>query len=271
MDRKGSLCFLVISLFALGACSSDQSANQAKKAAVPLDKIQGKAQVLEEQGGSADGALNAGGASSVYIWVGVQRYRLFLRKAADIVQGNYYVVEGLNAQKIIDDIGDPDNGKHGYPLAASCDTVIGKIWGGIAMDDAQLDSTALRTVIQRHPARPVFLVAKITAVADDASAADRKKTDDDDKTPSITMPAAKAKAMLVDGPATFPAPLWAADGDTVTCKVTIDTEGKISALDTGKQLCEYAPWAQFHYKPTMQGGKPVKVDTEVEVKYDARK
>jgi hypothetical protein len=53
--------------------------------------------------------------------------------------------------------------------------------------------------------------------------------------------------------------------------VVIGTEGKIADLDTGKQLCESVPWSQFRYQPTVQGGHPVKVSTEVEVRFDPRK
>lgn len=36
-------------------------------------------------------------------------------------------------------------------------------------------------------------------------------------------------------------------------------------------LCESVPWFQFRYKPTVKGGHPVKVETEVEVRFEARK
>jgi hypothetical protein len=57
----------------------------------------------------------------------------------------------------------------------------------------------------------------------------------------------------------------------VNCKVTIGPDGKIAALDTGKQLCEIVPWSQYRYHPTVKGGHPVKVSTEVEVRFEPRK
>jgi hypothetical protein len=53
--------------------------------------------------------------------------------------------------------------------------------------------------------------------------------------------------------------------------VVIDTEGKVSELESTAQLCETMPWSQFRYQPTLQGGHPVKVKTEIEVRFDARK
>ena len=70
MNRNARIfCFLVLTLAALGGCSSQPSANESKKAETALDKIQGKAQVLMESGGASDAALNAGGPS-VYLWEG---------------------------------------------------------------------------------------------------------------------------------------------------------------------------------------------------------
>jgi len=51
----------------------------------------------------------------------------------------------------------------------------------------------------------------------------------------------------------------------------INSKGKISELDTGVQLCEAVPWSQFTYQPPVRGGHPVKVSTEVEVKFEPRK
>jgi hypothetical protein len=270
MNRHVRLfCFVVPTLIALGGCSSQPTQQAAQTVAAP-DKIQGKAQVLEESNGASDAALNAGGASSVYLWVGTQRYRLFLRKPADVVHGNEYIAEGIYAQKAIDEIGDPDLGKHGYPLDASCHAVVNKIWPGLAMDEADTDATSLRSTVQRHPARPVFLVTKLTAVTADSGTADRKK-EADAKIPQVTVPADKQKALLIEGPTQFKAPLWEPDGGTVKCPVVIGADGKISDVETGKQLCESVPWDKFSYKPTMQGGHPVKVETDVEVKFDPLK
>ena len=149
-------CFLVLTLAALGGCSSKPPANESKKAGTALDKIQGKAQVLvESEGGASDAALNAGGPS-VYLWEGTRRYRLFLRTAVEITHGSEYVAEGVYAQKAIDEVGDPDQGKNGYPLGSSCDRVVNMAWPGLAMDVTDSYSSSLRVKVQRFPARPVF-------------------------------------------------------------------------------------------------------------------
>jgi hypothetical protein len=75
----------------------------------------------------------------------------------------------------------------------------------------------------------------------------------------------------VEGPTVLPAPLWAPAGGTAHCKVVIDEEGTIAELDSGAQLCETVAWSEFRYKPTLKGGHPVRVDTEVEVRFDPRK
>ena len=132
MNRNARIfCFLVLTLAVLGGCSSEPPA-KSKKAEAALDRIQGKAQVLAESGGATDAALNAGGPS-VYLWEGTRRYRLFLRTAVEIVHGSEYVAEGVNAQKAIDEIGDPDQGKNGYPLASSCEHVVRMAWGGLVL------------------------------------------------------------------------------------------------------------------------------------------
>src|ERR1039457_5660604 len=77
MNRNARIfCFLVFTLAALGGCSSEPPAKDSKKAGTPLDRIQGKAQVLVESNGTTDTALNAGGPS-VYLSEGMHRYRLF--------------------------------------------------------------------------------------------------------------------------------------------------------------------------------------------------
>ena len=266
MNRNAyALGFLGLTLAALVGCSSGPSESAAKKAVV-WDKIQGKAQVIEEPGGAENAALNAGG-SSVYIWQGVKRYRLFLRKPSDVQNGKQYVVEGLLAQKVIDELGDPDGGKHGYPLQASCSEVIHRAWPGIELDNADLDASALRSAVQRYPARGVFLVNKI----DPAPGGDQAADDDaDKKIPEVKVPAEKERASLTSTPPALTAPLWS-DGGKVSCPVVIDTKGEVSELNTGKQLCEAVPWDAYHFTPLVQGGKPVKVDTEVEVNFEPRK
>jgi len=273
MYRKGCVSFsLVLTLAVLAGCSGTPSADASKKAAKPLDKIMGKALVMEETGGE-NSALNAGG-QSIYLVQGLRRYRLFLRTPADVTQSNYYVAEGIYAQKAIDDMGDPDQGKNGYPLDASCRKVVTTAWKGLAFDDIDAQSSVLRSRVQRYPARAVFLVAQIRPATDDEiKAAGEPKKDDaaDDKIREVPVAWEKQHALLVEGPVVEPAPLWAPAGDTVHCKVIIGPEGKISSLETGIQLCESVPWDQFKFQPSVQGGHPVKVSTDVEVKFEARK
>jgi len=272
MNRNARIFgFLVLALAFWTGCSS-QPAADAKKA-VALDKIQGKAQVLIEQGGAMDAALNAGG-SSVYIWEGTRRYRLFLKAPYEFTHGDEYVVEGLNAQKVIDEIGDPDQGKNGYPLLSSCEQVVRKVWGGLAMDVLDLHAQALRTRVNRYPARAVFLVTKIQPLKAEGTASAAKKDDaaaKDKSIPEITVPADKQKAQLIESAPAQPAPLWEPGGGKVSCQVLIGTDGKIAELQTGKQLCEYVDWSRYKYQPPLKAGKPAKVSTEVEVTFEARK
>jgi len=271
MNRTvGVSSLLALALAILSGCSSEPPAG-AKKSVV-LDRIQGKAQVLTEEGiTAADAALNAGGPS-IYIWVGSHRYRLFLTKAVEVTHGTQYVVEGIDAQKAIEKIGDPDNGKNGYPLQDSCARVVQMAWKDLAFD-ADAQAAALRTRVQRYPARSVFLVASIRPATDAEKAAVPIEATDaaNDKAKVIEVPAAKQAALMTVGPILQTAPLWDPKGETVSCKVTIGTDGKIASLDTGAQLCEAVPWDQFQYKPTLQGGNPVKVSTEVEIRFDPRK
>ncbi len=89
--------------------------------------------------------------------------------------GKEYIAEGVYAQKAIDAIGDPDQGKNGYPLEASCDTRREDGLAGLAFDAVDSYSTSLRNKVKRYPARPVFLVTQIQP----ASAADSAKTKKD--------------------------------------------------------------------------------------------
>jgi hypothetical protein len=275
MNRNTRIfCFLVIALTALAGCSSGPSDAGSKKAATPLDKIQGKAQVLTESG-ATDAALNAGGPS-VYLWEGMRRYRLFFKTPVEIVHGNEYVAEGVYAQKAIDDIGDPDQGKNGYPLQASCEHVVKAAWNNLAFDEFDANVSLVKGVIQRYPARALFLVVRIRPATDKdittVSTEPKKDAAAEDKNaPEVTVAADKQRALLIEGPTVQPAPLWDPAGETISCKVVIGTLGKISDLQTGKQLCESVPWSQFRYQPTVQHGKPVRVDTEVEVKFEPRK
>jgi hypothetical protein len=271
MNRKTRIfCFLAFTLAALGGCSSGPAAKDNKKAASEPDRILGKAQVLIEQGGATDTAMNAGGPS-VYIWIGERRYRLFLRTPVEVVHGSQYAVEGVYAQKTIDEIGDPDQGKNGYPLQDSCARVVKKAWTSLAFDEIDADASLLRTVVKRYPARPVFLVTKIRLATPEeisALAGDTKNAAADDKIPEVEVAADKENALLVEGKTVQPAPLWEPAGGTVRCRVDISPDGKISALESYVQLCESVQWSKFRYQPSVQGGHPVKVKTEVEVKFE---
>ena len=272
MKRNARIvCFLVLSLAVWSGCSSKPSADEAKK--VALDRIQGKAQVLIEGGGAVDSTLNAGSTSSVYIWEGKRRYRLFFKTPFEVTHGNEYVVEGINAQRVIDEIGDPDQGKNGYPLLSSCEHVVRMVWSGLALDVIDLNAQALRTRVNRYPARPVFLVTKIQPAksTESGTGTGAEKKDEGKNVPEVTVAADKQRALLIEGPPVQTAPLWDPKGGTVSCKVTIGPDGKIAELDTGKQLCEIVPWSQYRYQPPVKGGHPVKVGTEVEVRFEARK
>ena len=275
MNRSARIfCFLVITLAALGGCSSKPSAQVSKKAETAPDRIQGKAQVLPESGGASDAALNAGG-SSVYLWEGAKRYRLFLRTATEVVHGDEYIAEGVYAQKAIDDIGDPDQGKNGYPLQTSCERVVTMAWTGLPFDALDAQAAVLRAIVKRYPARAVFLVTRIRPVASKegstASAEPKKDAAEEKNIPEVSVAGDKQRAFLIAGSPVQTAPLWEPAGGTVSCKVVIDKEGKISELESAAQLCETVPWSQFRYQAPVQGGHPVKVKTEVEVRFEPRK
>jgi hypothetical protein len=276
MNRDARIfCFLVLTLVALGGCSSKPSANESKKAETAPDRIQGKAQVLEESGGASDAALNSGGPS-VYLWEGANRYRLFLRTATEVVHGGEYIAEGVYAQKAIDEIGDPDQGKNGYPLQSSCERVVVMAWRGQAFDAVEAQAAVLRARVKRYPARPVFLVTRIRPVTstDSSTASAEPKKDaaaGEKNIPEVSVAGDKQRAFLIEGSPVQTAPLWEPAGGTVRCKVVIDKEGKISELESAAQLCETVPWSKFRYQPPVQGGHPVKVRTEVEMRFEPRK
>jgi hypothetical protein len=262
-------CFLVLPLAGLAGCSSEPPPKQA--AAAP-DKIQGKALILANESSALDAALNAGGPS-VYLVDGLNRYRLFFNKAFQVENGQEYVAEGVYAQKAIDAIGDPDQGKKGYPLDTSCAHVVRTAWPGLAFDVTDSYSSSLRAKVNRYPARPVFLVMKIEPATSSADSAKLKKDTGagDKEAPTVSVPADKQSALLVESPKVLTAPLWEPAGGTARCKVVIDEEGKIAELNSGSQLCETAPWGQFRYQPTVKSGHLVRVSTEVEVRFDPRK
>jgi len=264
-------CFLVPALAGMAGCSSEQNTKASKPAAAP-DKIQGKAQLLLDETTASDAAMNAGGPS-VYLVDGLNRYRLFFNKPFQVEAGKVYVAEGVYAQKAIDAIGDPDQGKNGYPLQSSCDSVVRMAWPGLPFDVTDSDVINLRAKVKRYPARPVFLVTRIELATSAADSAKQKEDAEAGKkeAPEVSVPADKQRALLIEGPTVLSAPLWEPTGGTARCKVVIDQEGKIAELNSGSQLCETVPWSKFSYKPTVKSGQPVKVNTEVEVRFDARK
>lgn len=260
--------FLILTLVALSSCSSQPA--QSAKPAAPPDKIQGKALVADWESAAADAALNGGGPT-VYLVDGLTRYRLFFNHTIPVEKGKQYIAEGVYAQKAIDAIGDPDQGKNGYPLQSSCDQVVRTAWPGLAFDVTDGHSSVLHARVKRYPARPIFLVRHLELVTSkDAGAASAAADDADDDKPAVTVPAEKVRALLIEGPPAQNAPLWDPQGGTVSCKVTIGEDGKISKLDTGEQLCEAVPWSQFRYHPTAKGGHPVLVKTEVAVQFKPR-
>jgi len=265
-------CFLVLTLAGLGGCSSKPSA-ESKPATAP-DKIQGKAQVLLNETTAQDAALNAGGPS-VYLVDGLNRYRLFFNTAFQVEPGREYVAEGVYAQKAIDAIGDPDQGKNGYPLESSCESVVRMAWPGLAFSVTDLHAASLRAKVKRLPARPVFLVTRIQPVTSGSDSAKKDAEKDNDagkkEAREVSVPADKQRALLIEGPTVLTAPLWEPEGGTARCKVVIDEKGQIAELSSGAQLCEAVPWSQFRYKPTVKGGQPVRVNTEAEVRFDPRK
>ncbi len=274
MNRSAYLfCSLIPIFCGMAGCSSGPAPQETKKAAAAPDRIQGKTQINLSEVTAADAALNAGGPS-VYLWEGLRRYRLFFKSPVEIQPGHEYVAEGVYAQKAIDEIGDPDQGKNGYPLQSSCEKVVRKAWSNLPFDVTDAHATVLRASVKRRPARPVFLVTRITPVTskDGDSAESKKDAGAKEKAiPEISVPAEKQRASLIEGPAVQPAPLWEPAGGMVRCKVIVDSQGKISELESATQLCEAVPWSQFRYQPPVQGGHPVTVKTEVEVRFDPRK
>ncbi len=258
---------LVLALSGLTGCSSAPP----KQTAPAPDKIQGKAQISLSETTALDASINAGGPT-VYLVNGLNRYRLFFNKAFQVDAGKEYVAEGVLAQKGIDAIGDPNQGKNGYPLDSSCDSVVRMAWPALGFDVVDSYSTSLRAKVKRYPARPVFLVTEIQPVTG-ADAAKQTKDAEAEKQEAkeVSIPADKQRALLIAGPTVLTAPLWEPSGGMPHCKVVIDEEGKIAELNSGSELCETVPWSQFSYKPTVKAGHPVRVDTEVEVRFDPRK
>jgi hypothetical protein len=143
-------------------------------------------------------------------------------------------------------------------------------WPALAFDVVDSYSSSLCAKVKRFPARPVFLVTQIKLVTD--SGKQKKDTGAEaNEAPRVSVPADKQRTLLVAGATVQTAPLWEPTGGTADCKVVIDEEGKIAELDSGSQLCETVPWSQFRYQPTVKSGHPVRVDTEVEVRFNPRK
>jgi hypothetical protein len=253
---------LLVAIAMLSGCSSEP-AKDAKKATGAPHKIQGKAVVMQEAT-AADSTLNAGGPT-VYLQDGLRRYRMFFKTQIDVEAGKEYVAEGVFAQKMIEEIGDPDAGKNGYPLEASCKKVVKTAWPMLAFDTMDSQAGVVRSVVKRYPARPLFLVTKLEPAATEGA----KKAADEDDQPPVAVPADKQKALLTAGAVVQPAPLWEPKGGTAKCKVVIGKDGKVTELSTGAQLCEAVQWSEFQYKP--REGKPARVKTEVEITFEPRK
>lgn len=267
MTRNAQVFSILAVLAGLAGCSSQPA---AKTAPPPRDKIQGKALIALNETTALDAAFNAGGPT-VYLVDGLTRYRLFFNKPFEVEAAKEYVAEGVYAQKAIDAIGDPGQGSNGYPPETSCAKVVRTAWPGLAFDATDSYASSLRAKVNRFPARAVFLVTDIH-LAPAGSAKEKENAAAEEKeAPTVTVPADKQRALLVEGPTVLPAPLWEQSGGTAHCKVVIDEEGKIAELDSGAQLCETVPWSQFRYKPTVKAGHPVRVNTEVEVRFDPKK
>ena len=87
MNRNARIfSLLVLTLAALGGCSSKPSASEATKPEIPLQKVEGKVRVVPDQTASGDGSLNAGGPS-LYLWKGKRFSRLFSKKGLTLVDG----------------------------------------------------------------------------------------------------------------------------------------------------------------------------------------
>lgn len=270
MNRNaGVFFFFVIALAGLGGCSSKPPAKESKNAAIAPDKVQGKAQIVLNETSATDTAMNAGG-SSVYLVDGLHRYRLFFKTATPVEPAKEYIAEGVIAQKVIDEIGDPDQGKNGYPLQSSCERAVRMAWSNLPFDVLDGYTSVLRARVKRYPARPVLLVTRLQPAASDTA----EPTDAESKKqgiPEVSVAAETQRASLIEGPSVQTAPLWEPAGGTVLCPVIINPEGKVSQLETGMQLCEAVPWSQFRYQPPVQRGRAVKVKTEVEVRFEPRK
>jgi hypothetical protein len=256
----------------LGGCSGKPPAAESKNAGPAVETIQGQVRSFVDLTPAGDGDLNSGGPS-LKLWQGKHLYRLFMRRKTEVIADSYYVAEGINAQKAIDEIGDPDQGAKGYPLLAVCERVVKTAWPGMAFDEVDVKAAVLKARVSRYPARTVFLVTKIrlaTPAETSAASADAKVDAEEKALPTVAVPADKQRALLIEGAPPQKAPLWDPKAAPTRCKLVIGPTGKVSDLETGAQLCESVDWTRFSYKPTLQRGKPVNVSTEVEVRFDPR-
>ena len=271
MNRVTGILFLfALALAGLGGCSSKQLPDESQKSATALEKVQGKAQIVLNETSATDAAMNAGGPS-VYLLDGLHRYRLFFKTATSVEPAKEYVAEGVIAQKVIDEIGDPDQGKNGYPLQPSCERAVRMAWSNLPFDVLDGYASALRARVKRYPARPVMLVTRLQPVTSDSAEPKKDAESENQEIPAVSVAAEKQRALLIEGPSVLTAPLWEPTGGTVRCPLVISPEGKVSELKTGMQLCEAVPWSQFRYQPTVQRGRAVRVNTEVEVRFEPRK
>jgi hypothetical protein len=167
-----------------------------------------------------------------------------------MVHGSEYVVEGVNAPKVIDDIGHADMGRNGFPLLAAT------VSSGWRRADCPLmkstRASVLRAAVKRYPARPVFLVVRMRPATQEESAASADRAagakGNHENAAEVSVEAQKQSASLIAGPTVLTAPLCEPGGGTVRCQVMIDTEGKTAELRTGMQLTEVVPWSEFRYR-----------------------
>jgi hypothetical protein len=149
-------------------------------------------------------------------------------------------------------------------------------WNKLSFDEFDATVSLVKARVNRYPARPLFLVVRLRpATAQDVSTVSAETKEDaalvGKDVPEVSVPAERQQAALIAGPTVETAPLWQPAGGTVHCKVVINPAGKVSDLETGVQLCEAVPWSEFRYQPPVQAGHPVKVRTEVEVRFEPRK
>ena len=149
MSRSFVVAVVVAGLAGLAGCSSKPAGSETATTKVPIEKIQGKVQI-QLQPSPSEAGLNSGGPS-VFLWEGVRRNRLFFKTPTEVTHGGQYVAEGVLAQRVIDEIGDPDHGKNGYPLEASCARVVKMVWPGESFDLTDAQASSLRSAIKRYP------------------------------------------------------------------------------------------------------------------------